>query len=662
MPGQLLLFLKCLMALTLIALGERLLFFAYNTSLMGKLSLPELIHTALWGLRFDFAVAAILSLLAYLSSYIALRLLSASFLKVFRLLTYAAAFTLIVLQGADIMYFAEAGRHLGYEIFDFVTDAVALLATALTDHPLTFLLHMALAAAVVWLLSQLFREKEKYIFTAERKSRWFHLPELQLFPVLLITVILVRGGFQSVPQSPLSAQAIGDTHKATLALNGAYNALYFAFSEEHVQPVKLVMADELQQQALIRNLYPADTSVSMVSTSTSMQANSLEHKQYNVVMILLESWSAAYMKSYGFNRDVTPYFGALRTRSLTTYNMLAGGHRTTEGMFAVFCSAQNPLGQTIAQSQLQDFNYHCLPQLLREQGYYTAFFQGTNKNTSGTGVFAQMLGFTDSYGRKDVTHRQYEENSWGVHDPDLYRLVTEKMRAAKQPFFMGINTATTHDITLPSGVKPAFDPGTAEDPMLNTMHFADASLQNFIESVQQDNAIGPTVFVLVADHTSYLSSSNYRMYSVPFAINAPGIVAPRFVDRVASQRDIAPTLLQVLGVDAPAHFTGKSLLRDDQAPYFADYYHNGALGWVEGEQLLEFPVVDPGNYKCYDYRRDPVQSRSVPCKGDAEITLQHALAFTATSQNLLFSGHLRDFSALKPNGFIRTGLTAAKQK
>ena len=85
------------MALTLIALGERLLFFAYNTSLMGKLSLPELIHTALWGLRFDFAVAAILSLLAYLLAYLALRLLRASFLKVFRLLTYVAAFTLIVL-------------------------------------------------------------------------------------------------------------------------------------------------------------------------------------------------------------------------------------------------------------------------------------------------------------------------------------------------------------------------------------------------------------------------------------------------------------------------------------------------------------------------------------------------------------------------------------
>ena len=664
MPNQLRLFLKCVVTLTAIALAERVLFIAYDASLGHSIlghsfSLGNLAYTLLWGIRFDAAVAAIFSLLAYLFSYLALRLFDANFHSVIRRSMYVAVAATILLQGADIMYYAEAGRHLGYEMLDFFNDAFSLLGTAVTVYHWIFLLHIALTIAALWLIHKLFREKPKAMFATNRGIRWVQLPELSLLLILLLSVILIRGGFQSVPQSPLTAQAIGDTRKATLALNGAYNALYFVISGSHVDPVKLAISDKDTPRAVIKSLYPAEEQA--VSDKASMPETNNNHKPYNVVVILLESWPAAFMQSYGFSQDVTPNFDALRKRSLTTYAMLAGGHRTTEGMFSVFCSAQNPLGRTVAQSQLENFDYHCLPRVLREQGYYTAFFQGTNKNTSGTGVFAQMLGFTDSYGRKSVVTRQYPENSWGVHDPDLYKLVLDKMHRAQQPFLMGINTATTHDITLPPGIKAPFDAATSEGPMLNVMHFADTALADFIATAQRDPTLGPTVFVIVADHTSTVTTSNYQLYSVPFAINAPGIVTPKFIDRVATQRDIAPTLFEVLGKSVPAQFTGKSLLRDDQAPYFADYYHSGVLGWIEGNQLLEIPVLNPKAYHCYDYRNDPVQARAISCQSNAPQLLEHALAFTATSQQLLFSGHLDEFGALKSGHLIKTGMVSASK-
>src|SRR5690606_15770647 len=147
------------------------------------------------------------------------------------------------------------------------------------------------------------------------------------------------------------------------------------------------------------------------------------------IMILLESWSAPYQHAYGYDKQTTPFFDALRERSLTTLATTAGGHRTTEGIFSTMCSWQNPLGQTVAQSQLQNYPYHCLPAILAERQYHTAFFQGTLKNTSGTGAFAQLLGFRHSYGKEDVREHHYPQNSWGLQDPDLYRFTLEKLKA-----------------------------------------------------------------------------------------------------------------------------------------------------------------------------------------------------------------------------------------
>ncbi len=198
-----------------------------------------------------------------------------------------------------------------------------------------------------------------------------------------------------------------------------------------------------------------------------------------MVLVFLESWSSVYMKSYGSAKDSTPYFDTLRKRSLTTNETLAGGHRTTEGLFATLCSWQNPLGETIAQSQLQNYDYNCLPELLRNRGYATAFFQGTLENTSGTGAFAQALGFEQSYGKRDIKTRQYEENSWGVQDPDLYHFVLGSLDKMPQPFFIGINTATTHDSQVPeSFLQQMGQPDENGLPMpcaLPTTHWSSSS-------------------------------------------------------------------------------------------------------------------------------------------------------------------------------------------
>ena len=623
------LFFKFTLLLVLIGFFERVVFAFYHSHLSASYSLTETVYTLLWGLRFDLALAGFFSLLAFLIGYLLKRFLLISQASTLKYFAYLAGSAIFILQGADIIYFFDAARHVGYEITDTFTDAPHLLDTAWTRYKLPFVFHLLMFPVLLYVIYRLFNK---------RTTSHFQLPGIKKLHVefayvlmVLVAVIFTRGGLQSIPIEPLQAQEISDPAKASLALNGAYNAIFYLFSKHIVNRVPIKVPQSLEVDKTVSELYKT------VSTQSTQKNNGNSWKP-NIIFIFLESWPAMYMQSYGYDKKTTPFFDELRRKSLTTSEMLAGGHRTTEGMFSTLCSSQNPLGQTIARSQLQDFEYRCLPHMLRDAGYSTAFFQGSNRNTSGTGAFAQLLGFSESNGKADIEQRRYEENGWGVYDQDLYDYVYQALKNRADPVFFGINTNTTHDISVPSNVIPHFELTKSDPRNINSLYFADHALEEFFNRVESDPDIGDTLWVIFADHTAGLKSSRFNNYRIPFLIYNNGKVKPNLVDRVASQRDIAPTVLDMMDMEIPDYFTGKSLLRSDEAPYFASYYHGGTLGWIEDGYLLEIPVASPEKLSCYDYVSDKLQKNKIHCPHGAEKNRNRALAFVIKIQEQLFGG------------------------
>ena len=308
-------------------------------------------------------------------------------------------------------------------------------------------------------------------------------------------------------------------------------------------------------------------------------------------------------------------------------------------MFATLVSYQNPLGQSIAKTQLQNFRYRSVIDLFNEHGYRSIFFQGTAKETSGTGALAQALGFRESYGKEDVRSRRYETNYWGVYDQDLYAFALQKLREGQQPFVLGINGATTHDDKLPEGVeKIAFVPDEKWNNRLNALHFADAALGEFVAAVQK--RYPNTLFVFFADHCGGAQSGNFKNYMIPLAFYGAG-VTPRAVDHYVSQRDIAPTVVDIVFGDYKRRmpdFSGKSLLSDHH--FVADYYRNGVLGWVEGMTAVEY-TPDAKIVHCYDVSH--FQAEPKACTEGTGVFKERDIAFTNVSQRLLFSGETGRF-------------------
>ena len=575
------------------------------------LDLPFLssIYSIFWGYKFDLAASGFLTFFAILFDFNK---------KIFAFISSLFLISIINLQIGDIFYFYESGRHISYEIFDIFTDSKSLFLTAYNTH---FLLTITtiIVSLLVFIWSFISLQK----ITITKFDRYYVFKK---FILLLISVFFIRGMFQGIPLNPWQSGQIANTKQSVLALNATYNIIYALINKgKKLKQIKLPKIDNKDIQKSFKELYP--------KTDALYNFPILTNKP-NVVMLFLESWSAKFIKSYGYHQTTTPYLDSIILKSIRPKVMVAGGHRTTEGIFSTLSSLPNPLGKTIAKTQLQYFEYQSIIKNLNAIGYQSAFFQGTSKETSGTGSFVQDLGFNQSFGKKDIIKKIYKNNNWGVQDPDLYNFVLEKIQNSKQPFVVGINGATTHDLTLPDNFSiQNFVADEKLNLMLNTYKFADLALKDFMEKIK--SKYPNTLFVILADHTGSRIIDNMENYLIPFAIYAPNILQEKYLDIILSQRDIAPSMFDLLVGDYKSltKFSGKSIFRNEK--YFADYFHNNVLGWVENNDVVEINIWS-SKIECFVM--DNLQKNKIKCETKHHKLKTHAIAWNKVYQDKLFTG------------------------
>jgi phosphoglycerol transferase MdoB-like AlkP superfamily enzyme len=615
--------------LVLVTLSYRALFLVYHHDILGQQSLVQQFYALFWGTRFDIAIAMPMALL----SIVLHRLMSYIHNTSWHLYTLPWIPVIYLIQTGDTLYFQDSGRHISYEILSAQGDGIELIKHALHAG----FGHIIVSTVILIFFTTVWIKYSRQIFVTPIAHPLFATPideslskKILLSLILLLsTVIGMRGGISGVPQSPIHAYKIGNANLAIIASNPVYIAFStLTSSEAGITQIKLPKSS-LSSEDMFRQLYPEPINI-----------ESNPPVKLNVILIFLESWNAAFMQSYNPNEplNITPNFDVFREKALSSDLTLAGGHRTVEGVFSAMCSFQNPLGTSIAKSQLLNLPYSCLPEMLSQQGYATSFIQGSYRDTGSVGSFAQRLGFQESLGKVELPKGKIPHNVWGLQDDDLYETVLNKAELQQQPFFYAINTTSTHDTVIPPLSTPLLDAKTNEEKHKNVMHYADEAFGRFLNRFNNSPLAENTILVAMADHTAQVHSNYLHEYMIPLAIKAPGM-GKKHIPFATTQRDLAPTLLEMLQLPPSSSFAGKSLISSDV--FYADYYHNQHLGWIEHDLLLDINLLN-GETRCYKWREDLNMKNTVPCDSGQQ-TKQRALATTALMQNHLFSGTTKEF-------------------
>jgi phosphoglycerol transferase MdoB-like AlkP superfamily enzyme len=322
-------------------------------------------------------------------------------------------------------------------------------------------------------------------------------------------------------------------------------------------------------------------------------------KRLNVVLISVEALSADFMAAFGNREGLTPRLDALASEGLLFTRLYATGTRTARGLEALTLSFPPTPGYSIVKRPDNE-ELFTLGEVFKEKGYEPLYLYGGYAYFDNMQAFFSGNGYTvidrTAIRSEDVTF----ENIWGVADEDLFRLAIselDKRWTAHKPFFAHIMTVSNHrPFAYPAG-RIDIPPGTRE----GAVKYTDFAIGQFIDRARARPWFAHTLFAIVADHThkgrgrTELPPENYH---IPLIVYSPGQVAPGRVDAIASQIDVGPTLLGMLGFGYRSRFFGHDILRDGakhQRALFANYqtvgyYRDGIV--VELKPKSRYRIVD----------------------------------------------------------------------
>lgn len=152
-------------------------------------------------------------------------------------------------------------------------------------------------------------------------------------------------------------------------------------------------------------------------------------------------------------------------------------------------------------------------------------------------------------------------------DYDRMASVKKFIGQSNEPFFAHIHLMGTHGPRFYPG-KQVYSKGQKQtDDWMNDFYDDsilefDGIFKDFIEHLRSTGKLDNTVIVLHTDHGSRWSSTN----RLPLIIRFPGDSPSGRVTQNVEMLDVAPTILDYMGVDIPKWMRGRSLISDSLDP------------------------------------------------------------------------------------------------
>jgi phosphoglycerol transferase MdoB-like AlkP superfamily enzyme len=360
-------------------------------------------------------------------------------------------------------------------------------------------------------------------------------------------------------------------------------------------------------------------------------------KRLNVVLVTVESLSAEFLTAFGNQEKLTPNLDKLAGEGMLFSHIYATGTRTVRGLEAVTLSIPPTPGNSIVKRPNND-RLHTLGEVFAEHGYEPLYIYG------GYGYFDNMSEFFGGNGYTVVDRTAipkeaiHMENIWGVADEDLFTLALgelDQRASAGKPFFAHIMTTSNHrPFTYPDG-RIDIPSGTGRE---GAVKYTDWAIGDFIERAKTKPWFANTVFVILADHTASGRGKTdlpVEQFRIPLIVYSPGNIAPQRIDTLASQIDVAPTLLALLNFSYRSYFFGHDIVAEGpkhQRAFLANYQ---TVGYLEDNILVELRPQQRWRLV------DPVSGADLPDSAHGQQLLDEAIGYYQSASEAYRSGILR---------------------
>ncbi|MFM1793685.1 MAG: hypothetical protein RL642_70 [Bacteroidota bacterium] len=371
------------------------------------------------------------------------------------------------------------------------------------------------------------------------------------------------------------------------------------------------MLRTIQQQFYTKDNFFNTTVADKYYTPIKTVSENKAFKYNNVVVIILESFGKESIGFYnkglenGKYKGYTPFLDSLLGEGYVSYNSFANGRKSIDAVPSVLMGIPSGEIPYILTPYVSN-KTKSLPSILKEKGYYTAFFHGAPNGSMGLKALANLIGIEHYFGKDEYGNDEDFDGTWGIWDEPFMGYFAKTMNGFKEPFMATFFSVSSHEpFKLPPGYENKFPKG--DHPLRELIGYTDMSLRKFFDKAKQMDWFKNTLFVITGDHTSISYQKEYNTawgnMSVPILFYHPGDSSLKGIDNnVFQQTDIMPTILGYLQYDQPVFAFGRNVLEKEEDKIAFNYFNGFQL--FKDQYLLQMKGNDPA--ALYNYIDDPL--------------------------------------------------------
>jgi phosphoglycerol transferase MdoB-like AlkP superfamily enzyme len=400
-------------------------------------------------------------------------------------------------------------------------------------------------------------------FDQKIKSTAGFISEFAYLTLLVIfSVIFIRGGLQMKPLRQANAFPNNNLELGYLTLNTPYTVIRSIFQDTLKEIDKL---DQKEAVAILRNLLKNPEEKFIDDNYPFMRTFSTDSstQKKNVVIFIMESWSALFCGSITGEKTFTPFFDSLANHSILLTNFFANGQRSIESLASISVSIPSLFDLSIIGSKAELNRIKGLGSILKEQGYTTSFHHGARTGSMGFDGFSKLAGFDFYFGMEDIKNimPDDEDGMWGICDEPFFIETVNNVSNFKEPFCSVIFSLSSHDpFRIRDKRKSEFYQFKNETELERSVRYSDFSLKKFFEYAQTKSWFKNTIFIITADHTLYNSRTNFKTtFHIPCLMYSPENLSAFKSNKTASHMDLVPTLIDYLHLQTTHASMGKSI-------------------------------------------------------------------------------------------------------
>jgi phosphoglycerol transferase MdoB-like AlkP superfamily enzyme len=425
-----------------------------------------------------------------------------------------------------------------------------------------------------------------YLKISERARRVIY-PFIYLVIAFPLLFILLRGGFNDISISASSAFYSNHSILNWFSVNSGYH-----LAVNYMETSRYKKSNNYR-------FYPTDEAVKTVENILKVEKDTtvkiLKNDRPNIVVLLMESWTADLIESLGAHPGITPEFAELEKEGLLFTQFYCSGNRSHEGIASLLGGHPALPYTTFTANPVKFKGLPSMVQIINKAGYHSSFYYGGQLNYGNVRAYLHYNQFDKIVEESDIDP-SLPRGRLGIHDEYMYKKHIEDLAVLQEPFFSVLFTLSSHS-PYDFPMEPAIDWAGTENRFVNSAYYADKCLGEYFRIARQQPWFDNTIFIIVADH-GHNSYKNWRYESFEYH-HIPLLFYGNVLkddyhgtknERIADNSSLAKTILNQLNLQ-DHDFTWGSDLFNPYSQEFAYVVLNDGYMWKTPEGEVVYSMM-----------------------------------------------------------------------